>query len=61
MKKGYLISTDKDYQKAMISIYELMNKGDANLTSKELERLRVMAIAAEKYEDEVLHLKPNSY
>ena len=42
----------------MIAIYELMNKGEANLEPEELEELESMALAAEKYEDEILHLKP---
>jgi HTH-type transcriptional regulator/antitoxin HigA len=58
MEKQFLIATDKNYHETMIAIYELMNRGENNLTSEELEQLRVMAIAAEKYEDEVLHLKP---
>ena len=35
-----------------------MNKGEKNLTKKELTQLSLMSIAAEKYEDEVLGLKP---
>ena len=35
-----------------------MNKGEANLSSAELKKLSAMAVAAEKYEDEVLGLKP---
>jgi HTH-type transcriptional regulator/antitoxin HigA len=58
MEKEFLISTDKDYHQTMIDIYELMNKGEANLASAEMEQLRLMAIAAEKYEDEILHLRP---
>lgn len=44
----------------MTAICELTNSGENNLTSEELEQLRIMAIAAEKYEDEALHLKPKS-
>jgi len=58
MEKEFLIETDKNYHETMIEIYELMNKGEANLTADELEQLEILAIAAEKYEDEILHLKP---
>jgi len=58
VKKEFLILTDEDYHQTMIDIYDLMNKGEGNLTSAETERLRLMAITAEKYEDEILHLKP---
>jgi len=58
MEKEFSIGTNKIYHETMIAIYELMNKGENNLTSKEIEILRNMTIAAEKYEDETLHLKP---
>jgi HTH-type transcriptional regulator/antitoxin HigA len=58
MEKEFLILTDKDYHETMIAIYELMNKGETHLTSAEIEQLRIMTSAAEKYEDEILHLKP---
>jgi HTH-type transcriptional regulator/antitoxin HigA len=58
MEKEFLIATDKNYHETMIAIYEMMNKGEANLTPKEIEQLKIMALAAEKYEDEILHLKP---
>ena len=50
--------TDKDYHETMIAIYDLMNKGEMSLTAEELGQLRIMALAAERYEDETLHLKP---
>jgi HTH-type transcriptional regulator/antitoxin HigA len=58
MENQFLIETDKNYHETMIEIYELMNKGEANLSTEELDRIEIMAVAAEKYEDEVLHLKP---
>lgn len=58
MEKEFLIATDKKYHETMISIYDLMNKGEINLTSEEIEQLKNMALAAEKYEDEILQLKP---
>jgi len=35
-----------------------MNKGETNLSSIETTQLKNMAIAAEKYEDEILQLNP---
>lgn len=58
MESDFLITTDKNYHETMIAIYELMNKGEALLSSEEIERLKIITVAAEKYEDEVLHLKP---
>jgi HTH-type transcriptional regulator/antitoxin HigA len=58
MEKEFLIASDKNYHETMIAIYELMNKGEANLTPSEIEQLKSMTVAAEKYEDEILHLKP---
>jgi HTH-type transcriptional regulator/antitoxin HigA len=51
MEKEFLIATDKNYHETMIAIYELMNKGEANLLPEELAELKNMALAAEKYED----------
>ena len=42
----------------MVEVYELMNKGESKLSKDELNKLSVMSEAAEKYEDEVLQLKP---
>jgi HTH-type transcriptional regulator/antitoxin HigA len=58
MGKEFLISTDKNYHETMVTILELMNRGENNLSDEEIVLLRAMTIAAEKYEDEVLHLKP---
>jgi HTH-type transcriptional regulator/antitoxin HigA len=58
MEEKFLISTDKSYHETMIAIFELMNKGEANLKDEEIDLLKIMTIAAEKYEDEILHLKP---
>ena len=43
----------------MASVFEIMNRGEDNLTKTELGKVRTMAQAAEKYEDEVLGLRPN--
>jgi HTH-type transcriptional regulator/antitoxin HigA len=42
----------------MVDIYNLMNKGESALTKTEVRKLSDMSLAAEKYEDEVLGLKP---
>jgi len=52
------IKSKKAYHETMVAVYELMNKGEANLTQKELRSLQSMAKAAEDYEDNVLGLKP---
>ena len=55
----YQITSKKAYHETMVAVYELMNKGEGNLTASELKKLAAMAAAAEKYEDEVLGLKPS--
>ena len=52
------IKSKKDYHQMMLDIYNLMNKGESNLTKAELKKVAAMAAVAEKYEDEVLKLKP---
>lgn len=54
----YQITSEKHYHETMIVIYDLMNKGEANLTDSEIEKLRSLTVATEKFEDEVLGLKP---
>lgn len=58
MKNITSIKTDKDYHQMMIAVYELMNKGEAQLTTSEIEELQKMTLLAEKYENEVMGLKP---
>jgi HTH-type transcriptional regulator / antitoxin HigA len=60
LKKKIVITFKKQYHETMAGIYELMNKGEANLTKQELERLRLIAKAAELFEDEKLELKPKN-
>ena len=43
--------TEAEYESAMDEIYDLMCKGEGNLTEEEAEKLGRMAIAAEAYED----------
>ncbi len=54
----HVITHRKAYREIVADVYALMNKGEANLTERELEKLGVMAKAAEDYEDNVLGLKP---
>lgn len=54
----YKIVSEKQYHKTMILIYDLINKGSANLDEKENEKLMAVTMAAEKFEDEILGLKP---
>ena len=55
----HTIPSKKAYHETMVAVYNLMNKGEANLTSKELKTLEAMAKAAEEYEDNVLGLRPS--
>jgi len=44
-------NTEAEYDSAMEEIYGLMSRGEANLSEAETERLRIMAVAAEQYEE----------
>jgi HTH-type transcriptional regulator / antitoxin HigA len=52
----FKIDSKKAYHETMVAIFNLMNKGEANLSKSELNKLGVMAKAAEKYEIDVLGL-----
>jgi HTH-type transcriptional regulator / antitoxin HigA len=52
------IKSKRAYHETMVAIYDLMNKGEAKLTTKELKTLAAMSKAAEEYENDVLGLKP---
>lgn len=54
----YAITSENQYHETMILIYDLMNKGEANLTDADTQKLMAMTISTEKFEDEVLGLKP---
>jgi antitoxin component HigA of HigAB toxin-antitoxin module len=56
MKKE--IKSKKEYHETMVTIYNLMNKGENNLTKAEMKNLSVLSVAAEAYEETVLGLKP---
>lgn len=49
--KKAVIQNKEVYELAMKEIDTLMKKGEENLSSKELDRLRTLATAAENYED----------
>lgn len=51
MEKEYLIDTEKNYHEMMIAIYDLMNKGESNLSAEEIESLKAMAVAAERFKE----------
>jgi antitoxin component HigA of HigAB toxin-antitoxin module len=57
---NFEIKSKKEYHQAMVDIYNLMNKGESKLNKTELKKLAAMSVAAEKYEDEVLGLKPKT-
>lgn len=56
MEKHLAITSDENYREIMIVVYELMNKGAADLSDEKLEELKIMTLAVEKYEDEELNL-----
>ena len=56
--ENFRILTDEQYDETLSVIYDLMNKGEDRLSQAETEQLKLMAIAAEKYEDVHLELKP---
>lgn len=47
------IENEKDYNATMKKIDALMKKGEANLTDKEAEELRTLALAAQAYEKSI--------
>ena len=50
--------SESEYETAMIEILDLMNKGEADLSPDELEKIRTMALAAQAYEKEHYYIKP---
>jgi HTH-type transcriptional regulator/antitoxin HigA len=54
MKKE--IKSKKQSHENMVAIYNLMNKGQNNLTKAELKVLTAMSIATENYEETVVGL-----
>jgi antitoxin component HigA of HigAB toxin-antitoxin module len=56
--RKYEIISKKTYHETMLSIYGLLDKGEFNLSASEHKKLAAMSAAAEKFEEEVLGLKP---
>lgn len=52
------IKSEREYESIMEEILDLMNKGEANMTEKELEKVRIMALAAQHYETEHYYIEP---
>jgi len=52
------ISDSLSYERAVHEVYNLMNKGDKNITSKEAAVIKTMSKAIEYYEDHVLKIVP---
>jgi HTH-type transcriptional regulator/antitoxin HigA len=50
---NYRIENEKDYNAKMKKIDAFMKKGEANLTDKETEALRILALAAQAYEKSI--------
>lgn len=50
------INSKKEYHQTMVLVYELMNKGEKQLSAKELKQLAELSLAVEQYEDAVLGL-----
>jgi len=50
---NYRIENEKDYNATMKKIDALMKKGEPNLTDKEAEELRTLALAAQSYEKSI--------
>ena len=49
----YRIENEKDYNATMKKIDALMKKGEANLTNKEAQDLRILALAAQAFEKSI--------
>ena len=47
------IETEREYNAAMKKIDALMKKGENNLSDKEAEEIRTLALAAQKYEKSI--------
>lgn len=52
------LKNNKEYKEALHKVYQLMNKGEENITNAEAEQVAKMANAIEYYEDHVLKIMP---
>jgi HTH-type transcriptional regulator/antitoxin HigA len=50
---SYRIENEKDYNATMKKIDAFMKKGEANLSDKEAEELRILALTAQAYEKSI--------
>ena len=50
------INSKKEYHQTLVLVYDLLNKGETQLSAKELKQLAEMSKAVEYYEDTVLGL-----
>lgn len=53
-----MIENNLEYKDALKKAYDLMNKGDGNISEKEAKELETIAKAVEYYEDNILKLMP---
>lgn len=53
---NHKIETDRDYNATMKRIDALMKKSEDNLTSKEVDELRALALAAQAYEKSIFKI-----
>ncbi|MHA4807132.1 helix-turn-helix domain-containing protein [Flavitalea flava] len=54
------LKTEAQYKKAMSEILAIMNKGEANLSKAESDKLRNMALSAQAYEKSIYTIPPPS-
>lgn len=52
------IKNNKEYKEALHKIYQLMNKGEENISDTEAEQVKQMAKDIEYYEDHTLKIMP---
>ncbi|HWK07592.1 MAG TPA: helix-turn-helix domain-containing protein [Puia sp.] len=52
------IKTEAQYKKSMDEILTLMNKGEANLSRSQTDKLRTLALAAQSYEKSIYTIPP---
>ncbi|HEX2607163.1 MAG TPA: helix-turn-helix domain-containing protein [Flavisolibacter sp.] len=55
MKKK-IITSKKDYNEVMRSLENIVNKGEKNLSSRELKQIKDLALAAQEYEQKSYHI-----
>ncbi|MFC1226596.1 helix-turn-helix domain-containing protein [Pedobacter sp. BG31] len=60
MNNSFKILSKEQYHSTMVEVYSLMNKGEDNLSDTELNRLQILSLEAERYENEELNLIPQS-